>query len=239
MKIILIRHAEPDYSIDSLTPKGFREAKLLAERVKNWKVTKFYCSPLGRAQDTASFSLKACNAEAETKDWLQEFYYRIREEGTEKSRIAWDFMPAYFTAQDALHDKDAWMHTPLMQTGELDKYYQMVGDGLNEILREFGYEAQGRGLYRVKEDADREATIVLFCHLGVSFVMLSHLLGIASPALWQGFFVAPSSVTVLGSEERMEGEAAFRVQVMGDTRHLYAGDEPISASGYFTEAFQD
>ncbi len=238
MRIILIRHAEPNYEIDSLTPKGFREAELLAQRVKNWKVDRFFCSPLGRAQDTASFSMKACNAKAETLDWLQEFYYPIKEVGEEKTRIAWDFMPAFFTAQDDLHDKDKWMHTPLMQSGELAKYYSMVSDGLDSILAEYGYEVRGGGLYAVGEEAKRDATIVFFCHLGVSFVMLSHLLGIATPALWQGFFVAPSSVTVLGSEERICGEAAFRVQTMGDTRHLYEGGEPISASGYFTDAFQ-
>ena len=38
MRLIFIRHAEPDYSIDSLTEKGWREAKLLAERTKRWKV---------------------------------------------------------------------------------------------------------------------------------------------------------------------------------------------------------
>lgn len=32
MKIIFIRHAEPDYTIDSLTEKGRREAELLSER---------------------------------------------------------------------------------------------------------------------------------------------------------------------------------------------------------------
>lgn len=238
MRIILIRHAEPNYEIDSLTQKGFREAELLAKRVKTWEVDRFFASPLGRAQDTASFSLKACQSEATTLDWLQEFYYQIREEGSEQTRIAWDFMPAYFTKQDALHDKDAWMHTPLMQSGDLAKYYEMVGNGLNDILAEYGYQAEGRGLYAVDENAKRDATIVFFCHLGVSFVMLSHLLGIATPALWQGFFVAPSSVTVVASEERIKGEAAFRVQVMGDTRHLYEGNEPISASGYFTDAFQ-
>ena len=58
MNLIFIRHAEPDYTIDSLTEKGWREAKLLAERTKDWKVDEVYVSPLGRAQDTASFSLK-------------------------------------------------------------------------------------------------------------------------------------------------------------------------------------
>lgn len=53
MKIIFIRHGEPDYSIDSLTEKGWREAYALADRIQKWDVKDFYVSPLGRAQDTA------------------------------------------------------------------------------------------------------------------------------------------------------------------------------------------
>ena len=36
MRLIFIRHAEPDYEHDSLTEKGWREAKLLAVRTKSW-----------------------------------------------------------------------------------------------------------------------------------------------------------------------------------------------------------
>ena len=54
MHLVFIRHGEPDYSIDSLTPEGFREADALAARVAGWKgrVTACYRSPLGRAQRT-------------------------------------------------------------------------------------------------------------------------------------------------------------------------------------------
>ena len=33
MKLLFIRHGEPDYEHDSLTPEGFREAECLAERL--------------------------------------------------------------------------------------------------------------------------------------------------------------------------------------------------------------
>ena len=74
MNLIFIRHAEPDYTIDSLTEKGFREAEMLANRTKDWKVDEVYVSPMGRAQDTASFSLKNWDITPVTYDWLQEFY---------------------------------------------------------------------------------------------------------------------------------------------------------------------
>ena len=37
MKLLLIRHGDPDYTIDSLTEKGHREAQLLAEKMKMQK----------------------------------------------------------------------------------------------------------------------------------------------------------------------------------------------------------
>ncbi len=65
MKLILIRHGEPDYSIDSLTEKGWKEADLLSERISKLSVSAFYCSPLGRAKDTAKATIQALHAEAE------------------------------------------------------------------------------------------------------------------------------------------------------------------------------
>lgn len=58
MKIHIVRHGEPDYSIDSVTPKGAREVQLLADRLSAESISAFYVSPLGRAQATAAPTLK-------------------------------------------------------------------------------------------------------------------------------------------------------------------------------------
>ena len=50
MKLLIIRHADPDYSIDSLTPFGWEEARLLSNRLNQLDVKAFYVSPLGRAK---------------------------------------------------------------------------------------------------------------------------------------------------------------------------------------------
>ena len=65
MRILWIRHGEPDYSIDSLTEKGWREAELLADRMCRTPVDAFYVSPLGRAQDTARATLQRLDRTAE------------------------------------------------------------------------------------------------------------------------------------------------------------------------------
>ena len=51
MRILFIRHGDPDYINDTLTKKGHREAKLLAERAADLNLGSCYVSPLGRAKD--------------------------------------------------------------------------------------------------------------------------------------------------------------------------------------------
>ena len=58
MKLVIVRHGDPDYSIDSLTEKGWKEVEYLSERLAKLDVKEFYVSPLGRARDTASLTLK-------------------------------------------------------------------------------------------------------------------------------------------------------------------------------------
>mgnify|MGYP002508494335 CR=1 FL=1 len=36
----------------------------------------FYCSPLGRAQKTASYTLERVGREAITHDWMKEFFFQ-------------------------------------------------------------------------------------------------------------------------------------------------------------------
>ena len=96
MRLIFIRHGDPDYENDTLTEKGWREAKLLSERTKNWAVDDIYVSPLGRAQDTASFSLQAWGKQAQTLDWLREFWYPVTDPSTGRVGVPWDFISGNF-----------------------------------------------------------------------------------------------------------------------------------------------
>ena len=46
MKLVIVRHGDPDYSIDSLTEKGWKEAEYLSERLSKLEVKDFYVSHL-------------------------------------------------------------------------------------------------------------------------------------------------------------------------------------------------
>ena len=55
MKLILIRHADPDYPNDTLTPKGHEQAKLLGKAMEGTQIDAPFVSPMGRAQLTGVF----------------------------------------------------------------------------------------------------------------------------------------------------------------------------------------
>lgn len=80
MRIIIIRHGEPDYAKDSLTENGFKEAHALSKRLLKEKIDYVYISPLGRAKDTAKEYLKQSQKQFMVLDWLKEFPYKIEDE---------------------------------------------------------------------------------------------------------------------------------------------------------------
>ena len=43
MRLIIIRHGDPDYANDNLTEKGKREAECLVDRIAKLDVKAFYC----------------------------------------------------------------------------------------------------------------------------------------------------------------------------------------------------
>ena len=234
MKLLIVRHGEPDYSVDSLTEKGWREAKLLADRLCRLAVDDFYVSPLGRARDTASVTLDRLDRQATQLDWLQEFRGRVLDPKTGRYSYAWDFAPQYWTKCPEFWDRDAWRDNPLVATGNSGRVYDETIAGLDALLAKYGYAREGL-MYRTQANSD--ATVVLFCHFGIAMAMLSHLIGVPFYLLLHGFIMAPSSVTTLVTEERLPGEVWFRCTGFGDTSHLYAGEEPVSHYGRYREHY--
>jgi len=236
MKLLIIRHADPDYENDTLTEKGWKEAELLSNRISALDVKEFYVSPLGRARDTASVTLKKMNRTAEVLPWLREFHAPVYDEKLGRERICWDFLPEDWTIIDEYYNKNLWHMAPVMKKGNVILEAKKVFEGIDKILEKNGYVREGN-LYRAINP--NRNTIVLFCHFAVECVILSHLLGISPVVLWHGFCALPTSVTTLLTEERRKGIAYFRMLAFGDISHLYiAGEEP-SFSGRFCETYDN
>lgn len=230
MRLLIVRHGDPDYSIDSLTPTGWKEAELLSHRLAKLDVKAFYSSPLGRAKDTASLTLQKMNRTAEVLPWLREFSPAGRDPNKKGNKPMWDWLPQDWTNEPQLYHPNTWFDQPDYAAANAKAEYQWVTQCLDELLAKHGYVRQGN-LYRAENP--NEDTIVLFCHFGLECVLLGHLLGISPAVMWHSFCAAPSSVTTLTTEERREGIAYFRMSSFGDISHLYAaGQEPAFAARF-------
>lgn len=252
MRILMIRHGDPDYGKDCLTEKGKREAMLLAERMVKEEVRDFYVSPLGRARETASYTLQKMGRTAQVEEWLQEFPARvdintsgnlqyafpdtIKEQEGYRKRIAWDMLPGYWKNRPEYSDTEGWKHSELAENSDMKEVYAHVSEELDRLLARYGYVRENN-FYRT-EKGNRD-TIVFFCHFGLTCALLSHLWNVSPFVLWHSLAMAPTSVTEVFTEEREEGIATFRATKIGDISHLYVGQEPPSFSARFCENFDN
>ncbi len=230
MKLIIVRHGDPDYSIDSLTEVGKKEAELLAARMDKTQLDDVYVSPLGRAKLTAQIALKNKGIVPTECDWLREFGCSAT--NPSGAPVIWDLMPGYYAEHRAELDGADWQKFGFLAKSDIAEAYGMVTRGVDEILFRHGYKRNGFMYDAVKPSYD---TVALFCHFGVESVILSHILGVSPYLFFQGFCALPTSVTTLVTEEREQGKAVFRCLAFGDTSHLYAGGREPSFAGRFAE----
>lgn len=235
MRLIFIRHGDPDYEKDSLTEKGWKEAKLLSDMLSKMDIDEFYVSPLGRARDTASFTLNKTGRRAVEYEWLKEFSPSIHKPYEERERsVVWDWIPQEWTARKNFFDKDKWTDEPELEAADVRAEYDRVVSEFDCLLAKHGYVRDGSIYHAVKPN---RKTIVFFCHFGITGVLMSHLMNVSPMIIWHHTCLAPTSVTSFYSEERREGAASFRAGTIGDISHLYAGGEEPAFSARFCETF--
>ena len=234
MEIWIVRHADPDYEHDSITKKGEREAKLLAERLIKTEFDAVYCSPTGRAKKTASYYLEKSGKEAIILPWLHEFKGTVKWKG--ETTQCWDRVPDYWTRFNEYYSYDNWLDVELMKNGNVKDYYYEVINGTDALLEKHGYVHNERLFRAERPNAEK---ILLFCHFGVESVILSQIFKISPMILWHNFVALPTSVTRLATAEREQGKAIFTCIQYGDLSHLYAGGEEPSFQARFCERFTD
>ena len=268
MRLLFIRHGDPDYKNDCLNEIGIREARALAALRPQMDLGTCFVSPLGRSQETAAITLGReipgvhgvaaadnCRDLLTTLDWLQEFparidandvpllqdayYLRTSPDGSFKTRIIWDMYPSYYVEHPAYSDYEDWRTTLVAHHSDMIEIYERVIASFDELLAAHGYVREGRH-YRVEKESTE--TLTFFCHFGITSVLLSHMWNVSPFVPLQSLCMPTSSVTELYTEERQKGYTHFRATRIGDTTHLtMAGLKPerLSHSALFAEVYSD
>ena len=220
MKIVLIRHCDPDYVHDSLTEKGFHEASLLGKTYNANDFDIILSSPYQRARLTCDAVVKN-EKEVKVEEWLREVYIPLVENGKEISNF--DPKEPYLENHKELFDKDKYLDSELCKKSK-DRYLE-IGKKIDELIEECGYKKEGMYYKKIKDD--KNMVIGIFAHYGTITFILSHLLNIPYPLIGNFFLTLPSSVTTLVSEERTKGYHIFRASTFGSLSHIeFDGERP-------------
>lgn len=226
MRIFLIRHADPDYPNNTITPAGHLEAKALAPRMLRLGLDRIYCSPLGRAIDTARYTAEAVGIEPVILPWTAELSWaRIEQEGYGKS-VVWDLHGHVIHLQE--YAREEWHNAAPFNHPDFREGFAHIRQESDDFLARLGYRRKA-GAYDVV-NGNRER-VAIFCHGGFGLTWLAHLLNIPVPLVWAGFFLPPSSVTTILFDERSAGLATPRCLGVGDISHLYAEGLPMQPAG--------
>lgn len=220
MKILVIRHGEPDYAEDRLTEHGIRQAQKLAERLKGADISAAYTSTMGRARQTAEICMADRGVPVTECGWLREFDVKIFDKDADCPVPVWDIYPKNWTQIKEYYDKDRF-YTPEDAAGSgIKERYDAVCNGIDSILAEHGLKREGRIYHAV---SDHSKTVALFCHFGATCVITAHLLGISPIVTLQGFSAEPTAIATLCTDDRFGKDVNFRLHGFGDISHIGSG----------------
>ena len=235
MKLIFIRHGDPNYELDCLTERGMREADLLASRLAKLAVKAIYSSPQGRAYETMLPTAEKLGMDFVVLPWLEEFKGIINRPDVDHPFITWDWLPEDLVKEPRFLSADTWMEPDVIAKSDVPEKAQRVYDGIDAILAQYGYIHDGK-LFRVEKG--NNDTLLFFCHFGVETLILSYLINASPMVLWHGFCSAPTAVIYCESEERRKGIASWRIN-FGDLSHLPDADSDLNRSARFCGTYEN
>jgi len=211
MFLYIIRHGEPDYTTDTLTETGVKQAQLLSERLKTIKFDRIFSSPLGRAKQTAMPTCIKQNKDFEVLPWLSENLAYEAMSSDIDGKTDW-----WFSVQNTK------IRTPdgakKYATSKTQAFYDTTASSFDNFLSELGYEKNSSG-YRIT--ANKYDRIAFFCHGGISNVLLSYALLIPFHVFCASFSIPHTGVTVIDFAATKDKLTAPRCLMFSDLSHLH------------------
>ena len=242
MLIFYVRHGDPIYDPDSLTPLGHRQAESIAKRLALFGVDEIYASTSTRAMQTAQPLCELLHKKLNTLEFLHEDHLEslhLKEEG---KRPMWIWThPRYaplFTSRALREMGDKWYTHPEFEPFHIDKIFSPIHEKLDEFFAAQGYEHDSdRGLYRVTE-RHHEKRIAIFAHENMGKIFMSHLLDVPYPYYVAHFEMKHAGITVIrlddgASAPGNEGPCEYaraRVLTLSNDGHLFRDGLPLTHS---------
>lgn len=238
MLLFYVRHGDPIYNPNQLTPLGLRQAEAIARRLARYGLDKVYCSSSNRAIQTAQPTCELLKLEPEILDWTNEDHaYEDQSMLNKDGERLWAFYIPEFV--DFLTSKEIrdlgmnWTSHPRFQEADFARYasghLRIRKDTLAFLdMLGFSYDDE-KGQYLVKNYKEgtpaKERRIALFAHHGFGTNFIATLLQIPHPQICLKTNFGHTGLTVFDLPEDRP-YAIPQMLTMGNDGHLLADNLP-------------
>ena len=236
MLLFYVRHGDPIYSPNQLTPLGQRQAEAIGKRLAVHGVDKIYASSSNRAMQTAQPTCEILKKDKEILDFCNE-------------DLAWaDFAPELPDGRKtwAFYHPDTrrlfvdpsvtalglrWYEHPELKKYNFKKGLDRIQTELDALLLKHGYEhIPGTGTYKaVRPNNDR---IALFAHQGFGMNFMSQLLDIPYPFYSTHFDITHTGMTAIEFKDEGDGIVIPKVLTVSSDAHIYKEGLPTNYCNY-------
>lgn len=229
MLFYFIRHADPIYHPDSLTPLGHRQAQALAKRLSTYGFDKIYSSTSTRALMTAQPTCEVLKMELTQLDWCHENHAWMQlAVPLENGRRKWAF--AHQPTVDKMNTPEVrklgreWYEHEYFKDTEFKAGMLRIQGEADALFESLGYKHE-HDLGGYIPVAPNEERVALFAHQGFGLAFLSCVLDIPYPLFSTRFDMTHSGVTII---EFQNGPDIInpRVLTLSNDSHLFADSLP-------------
>ena len=220
MRIVFVRHGEPNYELDCLTPLGRKQAKAAAERLREEEIEEIYSSPFGRAKETAQAASDALGIRPiKVLDFMHELYWgSVDGTPTFANGHPWDIADALARQGWDLTRTD-WPEHPYFSNNQVTASAAYVARETDAWLETLGYVREG-AYYRCARNDDEQHTVALFCHGGSSAAALAHIFNLPFPYMCGTLHLPFTSLSIVRFTSVPGDKTLPVMELIGDGRHI-------------------
>ena len=219
MRIVFVRHGEPDYTHDCLTEQGKLQALAAAERLREEGIEEIFSSPLGRAAETAAATAELLKLPVKTLDYMRELHWGSTD-GTPlpSDGHPWD-LADLLAGEGWDLTNPGWREHPYFRNNRVTENADMVARKTDEWLLSLGYERSG-ACYRCIRPDDRQKTVALFSHGGSSAAAMGHILNLPFPYACGLFHLEFTGITIIRLDRNPGQQRLPCLELANDGHHI-------------------
>lgn len=230
MLLYVIRHGDPTYNPDALTPLGMRQAEAVGRRLSVHGIDEVYSSPMNRAKQTAQPTCEMLKKEMHIEDWTSEEHAFNDFSCVRDGKLRWCFRgEKALLRSNPEYYGDKWYDNPLYAGSHAKEGFERIASCSDEFLSRQGYIREG-GIYHCTQENHKK--IAVFCHWGFGSAWFAHLLNLNPAQFHSSMNISTSGITVFHFDGTPGQDTVPEMLMLSDLSHLYAEHLPLRYNAY-------